>query len=150
MFESHFELFTLTLSSILKSVKKLKDSCMSQFGLRSSHVMLLYQLGKHPEGLTPADLAESGSVDKALISRTIAELQEKGLVCTLQENGKKYKIKLAVTPAGEEIAAYITTTVEAIQQRVSGEIAQEDLAIFYRTLFTLRDNFDELVREFDQ
>lgn len=149
MSESHFELFTLTLSSILKSVKKLKDSRMSQFGLRGSHVMLLYQLGNHPEGLTPVDLAESGSVDKALISRTISDLQEKELVCTLQSE-KKYKVRLCLTPVGEEIAAYIAETVGKIQQQVSGEIPKEDLEVFYRTLFTLRDNFDKLVKEKDE
>lgn len=147
MSESHFEQFTLTLSAILKSIKKLKDSRMTQFGLRSSHVMLLYQLGAHPEGLTPADLAESGSVDKALISRTISELQEKELVRTMQAEGKKYKIRLCLTPSGIEVANYISTAVNKIQQQVSGDIPKEDLEVFYRTLFTLRDNFNELTQE---
>lgn len=145
--ESHFEQFTLTLASILKAVKKIEGEQMSRFGLRSSHVMILYQLGKHPEGLIPADLAESGSVDKALISRSIAELHEKALVCTLNSDGRKYKAPLALTPSGEEIAAYITQTVEEIQHQVSSKIPSEDLEVFYRTLFTLRDNFDKLAKE---
>lgn len=147
MSESHFEQFTLTLASILKSVKKLEGDRMSRFGLRSSHVMVLYQLGKHPEGLIPADLAESGSVDKALISRTISDLLAKKLVYTLQSDGRKYKAKLCLTPSGKEVADYITETVAHIQREVSGDIPKADLEVFYRTLFTLRDNFNALTRE---
>lgn len=147
MSESHFELFTLTLSSIIKSIKKLKDTRMSQFGLRSSHVMLLYQLGTHPEGLTPADLAESGSVDKALISRTISDLQEKALVRTMQSEGKKYKVRLCLTESGKEVAEYISDAVSKIQEQVSGDIPEEDLKIFYRTLFTLQENFSKLAKK---
>lgn len=146
MTESRFEQFTLTLAAILKSIKKIKDHRMSQFGLRSSHVMLLYQLGNHPEGLTPVDLAESGSIDKALVSRTISDLQEKGLVHTLQST-KKYKVRLCLTPSGEEIAEYIAITVNKMQEQISGNIPEADLEVFYRTLFTLRDNIDALVRE---
>lgn len=147
MSESHFEQFTLTLSSILKSIKKIEGSRMSRFGLRGSHVMLLYQLGLHPEGLTPADLAESGSVDKALISRTIADLQEKELVYTLPSGGRKYKAKLALTEQGNEVAAFITSNVTEIQHQVSENIPPEELEIFYRTLFTLQANFIELAKK---
>lgn len=147
MSESHFEQFTLTLSSILKSIKKLEGGRMSQFGLRSSHVMILYQLDKHPDGLTPADLAESGSVDKALISRAIAELQEKDLVRPMQTNGKKYKARLLLTPAGKEVALYIVQTVDDIQHQVSGNIPEADLAVFYRTLFALQKNFTALAKK---
>lgn len=147
MSESHFEPFTLTLSSILKSIKKIEATRMSRFGLRSSHVMILYQLSKHPEGLIPADLAESGSVDKALISRSIAELQERSLVYTVPSEGRKYKTPLLLTPSGEKVAEYITEAVRTIQHQVSSDIPSEDLEIFYRTLFTLQTNFIELAKK---
>ncbi len=146
MSESHFELFTLTLTSILKSIKKLKDNRMSQFGLRSSHVMLIYQIGNHPEGLTPADLAESSSVDKALISRVISDLLERGFVRTVRPEGRKYKARLCLTESGTEIADYIAATVDDIQHQVSGDIPKADLEVFYRTLSTLQDNFDKLTK----
>lgn len=147
MYESHFEVFTLTLSSILKSIKKIKGNRMSRFGLRSTHVMILYQLQKHPQGLTPADLAESGSVDKALISRTISELQNNELVRTLPSGGRKYKARLGLTPKGEEVAAFVSENISSIQRQVSGDIPKEDLEVFYRTLFTLQENFIELAKK---
>lgn len=145
MYNDHLEQFTLTLADVLKSIKKLKDNRMTAYGLRSSHVMVLYLLGRTPEGLTPAELADAGDVDKALISRVVAELTEKGFVIAINTGGRRYKARLRLTPSGEELAIYIATAVAEIQKKVSGDIPKEDLEIFYRTLFTLQANFHKLV-----
>lgn len=147
MYNDHFEQFTLTLANILKCVKKIKDKRMNIYGLRSSHVMVLYLLGRTPEGLTPVELAESGSVDKALISRIIYELTDKGFVVTNQVEGRRYKVRLVLTPSGKEAAAYIASVVSDVQKQVSGNIPAEDLETFYRVLFSLQENFQTIVEQ---
>ncbi len=147
MTESHFEIFTLTLTSILKSIKKIKDSRMKKYGLRGSHVMLLYQLSGHPEGLTPADLSESGCVDKALISRTISELLDKGFVRTVQTDGKKYKVRLCLTESGQETAAYIAEAATEVQTRISHDFTEEEMTLFYRILTALQIRLNEITEE---
>lgn len=147
MYNDHLELFTLTLADVLKSIKKLKDQRMSAYGLRSSHVMVLYILGRTPDGLTPAELSDASSVDKALISRIIAELTEKGFVTTAPSGGRRYKARLLLTEEGRVVANYIAAAVGDIQQKVSGDIPEEDLEVFYRTLFTLQNNFRKLAAE---
>ncbi|MGM9646523.1 MAG: MarR family winged helix-turn-helix transcriptional regulator [Eubacteriales bacterium] len=144
MYNDHLEQFTLTLADVLKSIKKIKDKRMNAYGLRSSHVIVLYVLGRTPEGMTPAELAEAGDVDKALISRIVAELTEKGFVTAVNIGGRRYKARLRLTPAGEELAVYISTTVAEIQHQVSGDIPAQDLEVFYRTLFTLQKGFRKL------
>lgn len=147
MYNDHLEQFTLTLADVLKSIKKLKDQRMSAYGLRSSHVMVLYILGRTPDGLTPAELSDASSVDKALISRIISELTEKGFVTTAPSGGKRYKARLLLTTEGRNVANYIASAVSTIQQKVSGDIPKEDLEIFYRTLFILQTNFRNLAEE---
>lgn len=147
MYNDHLEQFTLTLADVLKSIKKLKDQRMSAYGLRSSHVMVLYILGRTPDGLTPAELSDASSVDKALISRIIAELTEKRFVTTAPSGGRRYKARLLLTDEGRTVANYIANAVSGIQQKVSGNIPAEDLEVFYRTLFTLQNNFRELAEE---
>lgn len=147
MYNDHLEQFTLTLADVLKSIKKLKDQRMSAYGLRSSHVMVLYILGRTPDGLTPAELSDASSVDKALISRIISELTEKGFVTTAPSGGKRYKARLLLTTEGRNVANYIASAVSTIQQKVSGDIPKEDLEVFYRTLFTLQNNFRNLAEE---
>ena len=147
MYNDHLEQFTLTLADVLKSIKKLKDQRMSAYGLRSSHVMVLYILGRTPDGLTPAELSDASSVDKALISRIISELTEKGFVTTAPSGGKRYKARLLLTTEGRNVANYIASAVSTIQQKVSGDISKEDLEVFYRTLFILQTNFRNLAEE---
>ncbi|MBQ7325313.1 MAG: MarR family transcriptional regulator [Clostridia bacterium] len=147
MYNDHLEQFTLTLADVLKSIKKLKDQRMSAYGLRSSHVMVLYILGRTPDGLTPAELSDASSVDKALISRIISELTEKGFVTTAPSGGKRYKARLLLTTEGRNVANYIASAVSTIQQKVSGDIPKEDLEVFYRTLFILQTNFRNLAEE---
>ena len=106
--------------------------------------MVIYLLGREENGLTPVELAESGSVDKALISRIITELSEKGFVTTNPSDCKRYKARLMLTPTGKEVADYIASIISDIQQRVSGDIAKEDMATFYRVLFTLQENFQQI------
>lgn len=149
MYNDHLEQFTLTLADVLKSIKKLKDQRMSAYGLRSSHVMVLYILGRTPDGLTPAELSDASSVDKALISRIISELTEKGFVTTAPSGGKRYKARLLLTAEGREVANYIANAVSTIQAKVSGNIPEADLEVFYRTLFTLQNNFRNLAEEGD-
>lgn len=149
MYNDHLEQFTLTLADILKSIKKLKDQRMSAYGLRSSHVMVMYILGRTPGGLTPAELSEASSVDKALISRIISELTEKGFVTTVAASGRRYKARLLLTAEGREVANYIANAVSTIQAKVSGNIPEADLEVFYRTLFTLQTNFRNLAEEGD-
>lgn len=147
MYNDHLEQFTLTLADILKSIKKLKDQHMAEHGLRSSHVIVVYLLGRSPEGLTPAELTEASDVDKALISRVVAELTEKGLVTAIAQGGRRYKARLHLTAEGRAIADSIAHAVTSIQQKVSGNIPQEDLETFYRTLFALQNNFRKLAED---
>lgn len=145
MYNDHLEQFTLTLADILKCIKKLKDNRMTAYGLRSSHVIVLYVLGRAPDGLTPAELADAGDVDKALISRVVAELIEKGFMTSVSEGGRRYKARLRLTTEGKNLADYIAGTVSEIQRKVSGDIPPEDLEVFYRTLFVLQKNFRAMV-----
>ncbi len=147
MYNDHLEQFTLTLADILKSVKKIKERRMSDFGLRSTHVMVVYLLGRYPDGLTPADLCEAGDIDKSQVSRVLSELTEKGYVAPVSSGMRRYKSRLCLTEAGKELAHFIALSAAEVQTEVSGNIPPEDLAAFYRTLFALQTNFQALVEE---
>ena len=49
-----------------------------------------------------------------------------------------------LTPAGQEAANYIASVVADIQQQVSNDIPKEDMETFYRVLFTLHGNFQQI------
>ena len=72
-----FETFVLTINRIYRCIQRIKDREMEALGLKGSHVMCLFQLRQHPEGLTAAELAERSLEDKAAVSRALARLEER-------------------------------------------------------------------------
>ena len=89
---------------------------MKKFGLRASHTMCLYYLGRYDGGLTATQLTELCKEDKAAISRCLGQLyREKtwchvrylkinvhiALLIILQKKGKGLLIK---SMAGVEVA----------------------------------------------
>lgn len=148
MLQDRFELFDISVSLICKSIQKLKSEKVLPYGLKSSHVLFLVQLGRSKDGLTAAELSEAGHVDKAQISRVISELTHKGYV-TRQSlyNGQKYKNKLTLTEAGQRVTKEINDIIANVLECVSGSIPVSDLEIFYRTLFTISDNLFSLTSE---
>ena len=77
-----FETFVTTISTIHRYMQKIKSTEMKTLGLKGTHVMCLYSLGKHPEGLTATQLCRLCGEDKAAISRAITELTDKKFVCS--------------------------------------------------------------------
>ena len=80
-------------------------------------------------------------MDKAQISRVIAELTEKGLITkTSAYKGQKYKNRLRLTEAGKKITHDLNDFIADAFKYVSGSIPKADLEVFYRTLFTISEN----------
>ncbi len=150
MLQDRFELFDVSISSICKSIQKIKSEKMLPYGLKSSHVLFLVQLNKKADGLTASELSEAGHVDKAQISRIISELMQKGYVIKKSlRQGQKYNVKLMLTDAGKKITAEMNEIIAKVLEYVSGSIPSSDLEVFYRTLFKISDNLFALTADAD-
>jgi len=136
--------FNLTVSNIEKALQKYKNCNLTEYNLRSTHMLCLIRL-RDSEGMTAVDLAEACAVNKALISRITSDLFERGYIeYTADSADKKYRKRIALTADGcsvtDEIIQKITSTVEA----VSGGISEARLAVFYDVLFTIEKNLTNL------
>ena len=97
-----FETFATTIATINRYVQKIKSMEMKTLGLKGTHVMCLYSLGKHPEGLTATQLCRLCGEDKAAISRTITELTEKDFVRSEASREKRaYRSRISLTEKGK-------------------------------------------------
>ena len=65
-----FETFTVLISSVSRSIRRIKTETMAEYNLKSPHVSCLYYLYKRP-GMTAAELCELCEEDKAAASRSI-------------------------------------------------------------------------------
>ena len=149
MLENRFELFDVSMSLICKSIQKIKSEIMQSYGLKSSHVLFMVQLGEQEDGLTASELSRAGHMDKAQISRIVSELTDKGYITKCSGTGQKYRNKFKLTEAGRRIAKDLDLLIEKAFEYVSGSIPKADLDVFYRTLFTISDKLFSLTEEPD-
>ena len=143
--QERFEEFSALISSVYGNIQKLKARYTTQFGLKAVHVLWLYLLRTHPEGMSASELAAAAQSNRSLVSREIDELFDKGIIYT-QENGNKrrYGWKLILTDKGRQLADIITAIAADIQKTVSRDISEENLITFYQTLKILANGFEEL------
>ena len=132
-----FQSFVVGISSCYKHIQHIKSMEMAEFGLKGAHVMCLFFLSQHPQGLTAANLCQLCAEDKAAISRTIASLQKDGFIAACD---KKYRALLQLTHKGKQVANQITQLIEQWVDFGSFGISEADRAAFYRVLGTIGNN----------
>ena len=125
--------FSNLIYSASKSLLRLKTRGMKAYGLGSAHTFCLRTLQQSEDGMTRTQLAEACSVDKAQISRLIAELAEQDYVCEASK-GRGYRKKIVLTERGRRVADGIDDIVAHVLTYVSGEIPEEDIERMYQTL----------------
>ena len=137
-----FEKFTLLIDGIHKSISKIKIDTAPGLGVKSVHVLWVYELYLHPEGLTAAEIATFSMVDKSLVSREIETLKKNGYVISDNNGGKRgYNSRIKLTAAGVELAERIKDIAVSVQDAADVGLDRDELESFYATLEKLYANF---------
>ena len=145
MQNERFEQFSNLISGIYRDIQKLKNKWTEPLGMKSVHIFWVYVLRNHPEGLSAAELSRHSQSNRSLVSREIQELINLGYVNYAKPGAsKRYAQKLVLTEDGKAVAQRISEASVEIQNEVNQGISQEDLAVLYRTLGVLLENFDRL------
>ena len=140
-----FESFTSSVTKAYKSIQKIKIAEAEQIGLKPTHVMYMYYLGKNPEGLTHAELCKLCIEDKAAVSRAIVELTKKGFIKNSEENSnRKYRTKIVLTDEGKQINNNLSEAIAIAVNKASKNLDEVDRENFYRVFFYITDNLDEI------
>lgn len=140
-----FETFAAAIAQISRCIQRLKRMEMTELGLRGNHAMCLFYLGKHPAGLTGGELSLLCEEDKAAVSRSVAELETRGLVCCPVPEGKKrYRAKILLTAEGARLALAVSEKVEILLEQVGGALTEEERREFYDALTRIAGNLQAL------
>ena len=144
-----FEVFTNNISVIHKGIQKLKSDEMQKFGLKGNHLMYLFYLLRHEEGLTAGQLAELVGVNKAAVSRALAELFDCGVISYPDyAGGKKYNTVAVLTKEGKDKAEKIEKRIlELIEQMSLSNVEEDDRTTTYIFLRTLAGNITNFIEE---
>ena len=136
-----FETFATTIATINRYVQKIKSMEMKTLGLKGTHVMCLYSLGKHPEALTATQLCRLCGEDKAAISRTITELTEKDFVRSEASREKRaYRSRISLTEKGKYSMTYINDRVNHALDVVGNGLSDDQRKTFYYALDLISNN----------
>lgn len=130
--------FTGLAARAIKSIQAMKTMNMARYGLSAAHTDLLCHLACLPEGATQRQLADREMIDKAQVSRVLRGLEERGLV--QKSGGGAYRQRIFLTEKGRMVTEEMEAIISNLCRRVSGDIPQADLEIFYRTLETIVRN----------
>ena len=132
-----FETFVMAITEIYKSIQKIKTQEMSDIGLKGTHVMCLFFLKEHPEGLTSAELSTLCFEDKAAISRVLKELSN---VQCIQYEPKKYRSLITLTGNGQKVCEVMHDKIIKSVDIAAQGYNLEEREIFYRVLLKVADN----------
>ena len=145
-----FLTFCRSFDKILKDIKKKEMSYMSEYGLRSVHMVCILRMKQSEKGMTVTELAKATQKDKALISRTIKELTADGFVTTkTMVEDKGYKKKYYLTEKSERIATDINDDIGEYMSMARTGIPEEDMQKFYEVLSSLTRNISLIANDED-
>ncbi|MGI6095088.1 MAG: MarR family winged helix-turn-helix transcriptional regulator [Lachnospiraceae bacterium] len=139
-----FQAFVTGITICYKYIQRIKSTEMTEFGLKGTHVMCIFFLHYHAEGLTAAQLCQLCGEDKAAISRTLAVLREKGY---LESEEKRYRSQLHLTAAGLELAEKMDRLIEQWVGFGSDGLTEEERSVFYRALERISGNLRDSIEK---
>jgi DNA-binding MarR family transcriptional regulator len=143
-----FEEFVNLISNIHKDIQKIKQDRMRKFGLSGNHVMCLFYLAQHQEGLTATQLCQLMSVNKAAVSRTMAELKDKDYIFYMnQEDNKKYRAVARLTVTGFAVTEQLDGIICEVVNEIGKDLEENERRLMYQSLETVSKNLDILARK---
>ena len=145
--ENRYELLSGSISCMYHDIQKIERVEMAKYGLKGPHAQCLLVMSKYPQGITAARLCEACEKDKAAISRTLAELEEAGMVIRVNRNGSRYRSSLMLTEQGKAAAAAVVEKARLAVELAGTGFDESEREIFYRVLAIIAGNLHNLCRD---
>ncbi|MDE5547259.1 MAG: MarR family transcriptional regulator, partial [Anaeroplasmataceae bacterium] len=117
--------------------------------LKSAHVSCLYYLYSSEKPLTSKELCEICDEDKALISRSLDDLEKRGLVSCEEVKEKRYRSPLHLTLEGKEIGKYISEKIDTLLEGATQGLSLEQRNAMNEGLEIIRKNLEKMCKRED-
>ena len=146
--EARFEDFTGLIAAINKEVTRIKSVESAKLGLTGADIMCLYYLGKHPQGMTGAELARAASVTRAAVSRALTTLEDKGFVMVQPDPGTgRYRAAVMLSARGAAAMESATQIIDRVVSESGDAVSERNRAIMYSSLSTILDQLKKISRD---
>nr|MBQ8244267.1 winged helix-turn-helix transcriptional regulator [Oscillospiraceae bacterium] len=144
---SRYEVLSSAVSSMYHDIQKIERMEMAKFGLKGPHAQCLLAMNRHPGGVTSAQLCVICEKDKAAISRTVAELEQCGMVNRSERNGSRYRAMLTLTEQGKGAAKAISQRAQVAVEQAGIGLQDDQRQIFYQVLDLISGNLHSICKD---
>ncbi len=142
-----FEKFSLAITEISRSWRRLATEEMEKYGLKGPHATYLTNIYRFENGVTVSQLCELSGKDKSDASRMISILEEKGFVEKKVVGGSLYRGLLVLTEKGKQAAEQVSRRASKAVELAGRDLTDENRAIFYQALESIVQNLKQLDRD---
>ena len=139
-----FHRFSYAISEISRCWHKIAAQEMEKVGLKGPHSVYLLTLYRHPEGITAVELGRLCGKDKADVSRMMAVMEEKNLVC---REGNNYRAILKLTAEGMLAAEQVQKRAATAVEQGGKGMTEETREQFYKVLDLIVENLQRISQE---
>ena len=133
-----FDAFVTGITVCYKYIQRIKSAEVNDMGLKGTHVMTLFYLKQHPDGLTSSQLCTLCAEDKAAVSRTVSFLRENGYVYS--DGPKNYRALLHLTPAGRAVVDQFDDLIAGWVTAGGQGLTEQERRDFYYGLNLIANN----------
>ena len=142
-----FERFTVLITNITRSIRRIKNEEMVRWNLRSHHVSCVYYLYKKG-ALTSKKLCDICNEDKANISRSIDYLEAEGFITQKNNKQKRYNSQYILTEKGMTVGRIISERIDEVINYASGDLCDKDRATMYACLEAINEKLSVFSDEY--
>ncbi len=139
-----FETFSYAIAEISRCWHRIATEEMKKHDLKGPYAVFFTALYRHREGLTAAELCTVCAKDKAEVSRAIAQLEERGLMCKEHVNQNRYRAKIKLTESGITLAEEINNQARRAVEYGGNGLTEEERQVFYKALNVISENLKTL------
>ena len=142
-----YELFSSFVSCLYYDIQKIERVEMANFGLKGPHAQVLMVLNRYPEGITSTELCAYCEKDKAAVSRSVAELEQKGLLKRSLQSGSSYRALLVLTEQGLAAANAVSDRVRQAVEQAGEGLTDDQREVFYNVLGLIAGNLHKICKD---
>ena len=144
---SKYELFSASVSSLYRDIQRIERRETAKYGMKGPHAQCLLAMSRYPEGITATQICDICEKDKAAVSRTLAELEENGLVLRTERNGSRYRALLTLTEKGKDAARTVNEKAQIAVELAGAGLDDAQREIFYAVLDVIAGNLHTICKD---
>ncbi len=142
-----YEKFLVYLRQFQSKLQKDFNEDLKRFNLTSTYIGIFLLLNEEPDGYSMSELSRLNSVDNALMTRNIKELEKINYIYRNRENESQRKYHICLTETGKKVAKELKELLQKRQQEFLNSFTKEEKEILEQAIDIIFQKFVLTIKE---